>query len=299
MKKLQLIFVSLLLLSICTTGNLWAQQAAYTHKEDVIYGRRDGMALTMDVFQPENPNGIGVLVMISGGWYSSHDRIQSEWLDRIKQLINHGQTVFAIVHASAPKYKVPEIKLDINRAVRYVRFHAKEWNVDPECLGIVGESSGGHLSLLQAATGTEGDPKAKDSVEMVSSKLEAVACFFPPVDLTAFGRMGSSILLNPRYKHFILALTSSPIDSVELLKVATEVSPIRYITKSLPPTLIISGSADKTIPVQQSQFLAKKLEELGVPHRLEIREGKDHGWPDIAKDYNDVADWFNQYLQKK
>jgi acetyl esterase/lipase len=299
MKKIQLISISLLILVTCTISNLWPQQVNYTHKEDVIYGRKDGMTLTMDVFQPEKPNGIGVLVIISGGWYSAHERIEQEWLERIKQLVNNGETVFAIVHGSSPKYKVPDIQKDIQRAVRFVRFHAGEWNVNQNRIAIVGESSGGHLSLLQAATGNDGDPKSKDSVDMVSSKVEAVACFFPPVDLTVFGLQGIDVLSNPRYKHFILALTSNPKDTTELKKVAEEVSPIRYITKAMPPTLIISGSADKTIPVQQSKLLAKRLEELNVPHRLEIREGKDHGWPDIAKDYNVVAEWFNQYLLNK
>jgi acetyl esterase/lipase len=299
MIKIRILLISLLILLTGTNGNLWCRQAEYIQKEDIIYGRKDGLALTMDVFQPDKPSGIGVLVIISGGWTSSHNKIKAEWLERIKQLLNHGQTVFAIVHSSSPKYKVPDIKNDIDRAVRFVRFHSSEWGIDQNRIGIVGESSGGHLSLLQAAKGTEGNPQSKDSVDMVSSKVEAVACFFPPVDLTAFGLQGINVLSNPKYQHFILALTTNPKDTVELMRTASEVSPIHYLTGAMPPTLIISGSADRTIPVEQSKLLAKRLEELGIPHRLEIREGKDHGWPDIAADYNIVADWFNQYLPNK
>ncbi|MHB8580119.1 MAG: alpha/beta hydrolase [Ignavibacteriaceae bacterium] len=108
------------------------------------------MALTMDVFKPENPNGIGVILLISSGWASSHDRIDIEWIDRIKKLLSYDETVFAVVHSSMSRYKIPDIRKDIARAVRFVRFHAKEFDVSPERLGIVGHSSGRHLSLLVA-----------------------------------------------------------------------------------------------------------------------------------------------------
>src|SRR5438105_12545854 len=103
----------------------WAQAPpAPTRIEDVIYGRKPGVALTMDVFKPAKPNGIGVLYMVSGGWFSSHAAINSAW---VKPFTDRGETVFAIVHGSQPKYTIPEILEDIQRAVRYVRYHAKDY----------------------------------------------------------------------------------------------------------------------------------------------------------------------------
>src|SRR3954466_7449917 len=74
--------------------------------EDVIYGRLPGVALTMDVFEPEKPTGVGVLFMVSGGWFSSHEAINPGMM---QPFLSRGQTVFAIVHGSQPKYSVSEI----------------------------------------------------------------------------------------------------------------------------------------------------------------------------------------------
>ena len=66
----------------------------------------------------------------------------------------------------------------------------------------------------------------------------------------------------------------------------------------MPPTLIISGTADKLVPFQQSQSFIDKLNELKIPCRLEVREGKDHGWPEIKEDYKYIIEWFDKYLNK-
>src|ERR1041385_1532673 len=88
-----------------------------TRIEDVVYGHKLGVALTMDVFKPEKPNGIGVIYMISGGWFSSHDAINP---GLAKIFTDRGDTVFEVVHGSQPKFVLPEIIQDIHRAVRFI-----------------------------------------------------------------------------------------------------------------------------------------------------------------------------------
>lgn len=295
MKKLQ--FVTVLFFVLFIFGSLCAQEIKFTRTEDVIYGRKDGMALTMDVFQPEKPNGIGVILLVSGGWNSNHDKINTEWLERIKKLINYNETIFTVVHGSMPKYKIPDIQKDIIRAVRFIRFNAEKWNVNPEKLGMVGHSSGGHLSLLHAATAPDGDESAKDPVDKVTAKVQAVACFYPPTDFLFFGAKGINALSNPRFQKFLPAFVNNINDTTGLVKIAGEVSPIKYVTTSMPPTLIISGTGDQLVPFMQSQLFIDKLNELKVPCLLEKREGKDHGWKGIEEDYKFVAEWFEQYLK--
>jgi acetyl esterase/lipase len=295
MKRLQVVVLSFLLFFVANLS--WAQDVKYSRTEDVIYGRKDGMALTMDVFQPEKPNGIGVVLLISSGWYSNHDSISTEWIGRIKELVSKDETVFAVVHSSMPKYKIPDVQKDIARAVRFVRFNAAKWNVNPERLGIVGHSSGGHLSLLHATTAKDADANAKDPVDRVSAKVNAVACFYPPTDFLFFGAKGYNALANPRFQKFLPAFVNNVSDTTGLVKIAEEVSPIKYVTGTMPPTLIISGTGDKLVPFMQSQLFIDKLNELKVPCKLEVREGKNHGWPNIEADYKFVADWFEQYLK--
>jgi acetyl esterase/lipase len=295
MKRMQTVVLSFSFFFI--TNFLWAQDVKFSRTEDVIYGRKDGMALTMDVFQPENPDGIGVILLVSGGWNSKHDKIDTEWIERIKKLLCYNETVFAVVHSSMPKYKILDIQKDIERAVRFVRFNAAKWKIDPERLGIVGHSSGGHLSLLHATTAKDGDANAKDPVDKVSSKVQAVACFYPPTDFLFFGAKGINALSNPKFQKFLPAFVNNADDTTGLVKIAEEVSPIKYVTSSMPPTLIISGTGDQLVPFMQSQIFIDKLNELKIPCRLEVREGKDHGWKGIEEDYKFVAEWFEQYLK--
>src|SRR5436190_15207371 len=91
-------------------------QEEQTRVQDVIYGKKMGVALTMDVFKPAKPNGIGVIWMVSGGWISNHNSINP---DLAKVFTKRGQTVFEVVHGSQPKFTLPEIIQDIHRSVRF------------------------------------------------------------------------------------------------------------------------------------------------------------------------------------
>src|SRR6516164_6067002 len=132
-----------------------ADDVAFTRKEDVIYGRKYGTALTMDVFTPRaNAKGIGVVFVVSGGFFSSHAAINPSF---IRPFIDRGFTVFAVVHGSQPRFTVPEIIQDMNRSVRFIRHHARDYGIDPDQIGIYGASAGGHLSLMLGTAGEKGD----------------------------------------------------------------------------------------------------------------------------------------------
>src|ERR1700679_2861328 len=89
-----------------------ADEPSYTRTEDVIYGRKYGTALTMDVFKPKHDaNGLGVILVVSGGWISSHEGIREAL---ITPLVQRGYTVCAVVHGSQPKFTIPEILQDMN-----------------------------------------------------------------------------------------------------------------------------------------------------------------------------------------
>ena len=169
-----------------------ADGPAYTRTEDVIYGRKYGTALTMDVFRPKaGSNGLGLIYVVSGGWFSAHEAINPSFVD---PFVGRGYTVFAVVHGSQPRFTIPEVLKDMNRAVRFVRHHAADYGIDPDRLGIYGGSAGGHLSLMQGTAGDKGDPKAKDPVDRESSRVQAVACFFPPTDFLNYGKAGEHAL---------------------------------------------------------------------------------------------------------
>jgi dipeptidyl aminopeptidase/acylaminoacyl peptidase len=75
-------------------------------------------------------------------------------------------------------------------------------------------------------------------------------------------------------------------------------SPVTYITKNMPPTLITHGDKDLLVPIQQSEVVMKHLETLGVPHKLIVKEGAAHGWQGLDKDVAAFGDWIDQHLKK-
>jgi acetyl esterase/lipase len=141
-------------------GRALGEEPAFRRQEDVIYGRKFGTALTMDIFKPKrNANGAAIVWVVSGGFFSSHEAI-SPILTR--PFLAQGYTVFAVVHGSQPRFQIPEIVQDMNRAVRFIRYHAKEYGIDPNRIGVTGASAGGHLSLMLGTAGGKGDAKARD-----------------------------------------------------------------------------------------------------------------------------------------
>jgi acetyl esterase/lipase len=262
---------------------------------DVIYQKKLGVALTMDVLKPKKQNGVGVLWMVSGGWVSNHNSINPRLM---KGFTDRGHTVFTVVHGTQPKFTIQEIVQDIDRAVRFVRSKAADYGVDPNRLAIAGASAGCHLSLMQGARGTDGDPAAQDPLNRVSSRVQAVAGFFPPTDFLNYGETGKNVFDVQNMTPFRAAFGARSTEPAEVARVSAEISPVTYLTKAMPPTLIIHGDKDRLVPFQQAEVLMAKLEGLGVKHKLVVREGKDHGWAELPADISVLGQWIDEHLPK-
>ena len=285
-----------------------AEDMAFNRKEDVIYGRKYGTALTMDVFTPKaNAKGIGVVFVVSGGFFSSHEAINPSF---IRPFIDRGFTVIAVVHGSQPRFTVPEIIQDMNRAVRFIRHHAKDYGIDPDRIGIYGGSAGGHLSLMLGMGGDNGDRNAKDPVDRESSRVQAVACFFPPTDLLNFGKPGKEMIHAIDHQPpFRAAFDYRELDKQSMLwlpitddqrlrDITRQISPITFVTPDDPPTLIIHGDGDMLVPLQQSEVIVDKLKKTGVEVKLVVKKGAGHGWAGLDKDLSQFAEWFDEHLSK-
>jgi acetyl esterase/lipase len=284
-----------------------AEDSSFTRTEDVIYGRKYGTALTMDVFRPKNPNGAAVIWVVSGGFFSSHDAINPLVA---KSLLARGYTVFAVVHGSQPRFQIPEIIQDMNRSVRFIRHHAKEYGIDPNRIGVTGGSAGGHLSLMLGTAGDPGDPKAKDPIDRESSRVQAVACFFPPTDFLNFGGPGKEFIHATDHRPPFRAsfdyreldknkmIWERVTDEGKLRNITKEISPIYHISSDDAPTLIIHGDKDPLVPLQQSETFIEKLKAAGVEAKLVVKKGGIHGWPDMLKDVDQFVEWFDQHLKK-
>jgi acetyl esterase/lipase len=303
------IAVALFLIGSCLASHAaYAADAEFTRKEDVVYGRKYGTALTLDVFTPkEHRNGAAIVWVVSGGWFSSHDAINPA---PIREFLNRGYTVFAVVHGSQPRYTIPEILVDMNRAVRFIRHHASEYGIDPNRIGITGGSAGGHLSLMQGTAGDKGNSDARDPVDRESSRVQAVACFFPPTDFLNYGKPGENAIGRGILKGFkppfdfheqdSQTKVFRPItDENRILEIGRQISPVSHVSSDDPPTLIMHGDADQLVPIQQAELIIEKLKSQGVETKLVVKKGASHGWPDLLKDMTIMADWFDAHLQAK
>jgi acetyl esterase/lipase len=299
--------IILVLFGLYGNAVMASDEPAFTRKEDAVYGRKFGVALTMDVFTPkEHANGAALILVVSGGWFSAHEAIPLPFLP---EFIGRGYTVFAVVHGSQPKFTIPEILQDMHRAVRYIRHNADQYHIDPDRIGIFGASAGGHLSLMQGTAGDTGNAKAADAVEKTSSRVQAVACFFPPTDFLNYGKPGENALGRGVLKGFRAPFdfhevdrssnTFVPItDEAKVIEIGKQISPIQHVTADDPPTLIIHGDADTLVPIQQAESIVEKFKQVGVPAELVVKKGAGHGWADLNKDLGTLADWFDKYLKK-
>ena len=281
----------------------------YDRKADVIYGRKSGLALTMDVFTPQSgANGAGVVLVVSGGYFSNRDAIVP---NLFRPLLNRGYTVFAVVHGSQPQFTVPEIVGDVNRAIRFIRHHAADYAIDPERIGATGASAGGHLSLMLGAAPREARPDASDPVDRQSSRVNAVACFFPPTDFLNYGGPGRELihvrdfdpLFRPAFEFREIDratnLWVTVSDDDQLRSITRAISPVHFATADDAPTLIYHGENDKLVPVQQSEAMVAKLKDAGVDAKLVVKPNAGHGWVTMTLDMEAFADWFDAHLPRR
>jgi len=253
---------------------------------DVVYGHKYGMALTFDVFQPEDANGAGVLFMVSGGWYSGWQPPEQA-AGFFKPLLDRGFTVFAVRHGSSPKFNIPEVIEDVRRSVRYVRLHAETLGVDPDRLGVYGGSAGGHLSLVLGTTSDDGDPGAKDPVLQKSDRVAAVVALYPPTDLRPW--VGPDTKMGHDYP----ALQFDPAK-------AGDCSPLLHVTPDDPPTLLIHGDKDTLVPIEHSTNILVELKKQNVACELITIENAGHGFQgdDSRRSTEAMTQWFEKHLLK-
>ena len=149
--------------------------------------------------------------------------------------------------------------------------------------------------MMAAFTADDGKPDAKDSVEKISSRVQAIMAWFPPVDFVNWGGENGYKIVEKIRPTLFQDMFGKITDLETQLK---SVSPIFHLTAEAPPLILVHGDADKTVPVQQSQILKAKYDELKRPVQLTIQPGGPHTyWPGIEKNYPAIWEWFDRYLK--
>lgn len=243
---------------------------------NVIFGMYSGLALLMDIYYPDSPNGIG-LVHVSGSGFNKPLSMAAQPLNHqghvsleCQQLINEGYTVFSINHRATPRFKFPDPIEDAQRAVRYIRHNADKFKINPDKIGAIGGSSGGNIVLMIALLDGSGRTDDDDPINRESAKVQAVIARAP---VTTF--LNQSLYKNGVY----LGLRGKEIERVNSLEyqIAKKASPVAHATPDDPPVLLMHGDLDKTVPIIHSQMLVDSLNKYGVENELMVIKNAGHG----------------------
>lgn len=279
--------------------------------DELIYGRKDGIALTMLHLKPRaKSNGKVVLWVMAGSWYSSYQQAERS-VRPSSMYLDKGFTVFLVILGSQPRYAIPDEIEDVKRAVRYIRYNATTLKIDPNKIGIHGGSAGGNLSLSVALADDKIDTEAADPINRMSSRVQAAAVLYPPTDCLNWGFAGANMvnagdLLKGSgvYGAFDFRVWNSKTRTYDHItdtstrnKIGREISPIYAISSDDPPVFIIHGDADKTVPIQQSKTFVEKLNEAGVINKFIIKKGGDHNPMDMMPEMYQFVDWFDKNLK--
>lgn len=272
-----------------------APSLPFDQQKDVVYGEVHGTGLLMDVFTPkEKPNGLAIVDVVSGAYYSDRRKIGDHMLAQVYSIFcTHGYKVFAIRPGSRTRYTGVEMLANVKTGIRYVKLHAADYKIDPDRLGLTGASAGGNLASLAMVTPEEARPEAKDAALHFDTRMKAAAIFFPPTDFLDWnGKLANMDSLGD-----LLFLGGAKGHSEEEIKErALQMSPARLVKGPTIPLLLIHGDADPLVPLQQSQKLVDAVKAAGGSAELIVKKGGGHPWMTIFEEVKIMADWFDRHL---
>ena len=206
-----------------------------------------------------------------------------------------GYAAASISYRLSQQAKWPAQIHDCKAAVRWLRAHAKDYNLDPDRFGAWGASAGGHLVALLGTTGDVKDLEGDLGNPGVPSRVQAVCDWCGPSDFTVIGKFPSHLKHDAPDSPEAKLLGGAIRDNLDK---ARQASPVTWVAKDAPPFLIMHGDKDMTVPFNQGEVLTEALKKAGVSVKFVPVRGAGHGFggPDVMKT---VAEFFEEQLKGK
>jgi len=263
LRKYLILFLAFLL-TACGAKSTLDPAKLGTAERDVTYCTMNDLPQKMDIYYPASGGPWSVIMYVHGGSWYQGDKAEGEgWRG-----LNEQGFLVVLINYRLGDYqtKFPAMIEDVKCAVRYLRAHASDYNIDPDHIGAIGASAGGHLVAL---LGTADESAGWDVGEYLeqSSRVQAVISMAGIADFTSNIPRGLNGSIY--YAFGKLAGKDAPEN--------VAVSPITYITSDDPPFLVLHGDRDGVVPLEQAKILNQKLTEANVSNKFVIIEGGDHG----------------------
>ncbi len=272
-----------------------AEDYPYNQVTNLVYAEVHGTGLLMDTFTPkERPNGLGIVDVVSGAYYSDRRKIRDHTLAQLYRIFcAHGYTVFAVRPGSKTRYTGAEMETHVKLGIRYVKQHAGDYHIDAGRLGLTGASAGGHLAVLAAVTPEEGRSDAKNPLMAFGTQVKAAGVFFPPTDLLDWN--GKPADMNVLGDLLFLGGIEGHSEA-EVKERARLLPPAQLVKGPAVPFLLIHGDADPLVPLQQSKKMVEVLKAAGGSAELIVKSGGGHPWLTLPEEVEVMAKWFDQQL---
>ena len=282
---------------VSTVTQLTAHTAKFgTVEHDVTYCQAGDTALKMDIYYPQQSNGKLAPVALNvhgGGWMNGDKANNGSEAPDIPELIARGYLVAAVNYRMAPDAQFPAMIEDVKCAVRYLRAHAADYQLDPDHIGAWGCSAGGHLVSLLGLTGPEAGFEGNGGYAEYSSGVQAVVDMAGPSDLRNLGKY------DPSMTQAVFGATAYNDPAL------VRASPLTYVNAKAPPFLIIQGDRDTTVYPFMSQQLYDGLVDTGADATLLMVKNAGHCpgatgpmmTPTREEITRAIADFFDQHLR--
>jgi acetyl esterase/lipase len=268
-----------------------AEPPKTTSEQDIVYTKAGSEDLKLDLARPAAGDGPfpAVVVIHGGAWRQGN---KADMRPILPQFAQRGYVAISPQYRFCPKDAFPAQVYDVKAAVRWLKSNAKKFKVDPDRLGAIGFSAGGHLALMLGLTGPADGMEGEVSAGAPDSRVKAVVNYFGPTDLAA-----SDIpdICKPWVKDL---LGGTPKEKPET---AAKASPLTFVSKDDAPVLTFHGTKDPLVPFNQAVKLADAMSSAGVQGRVELMVGAQHGWGgrEMERTIGETFSFFDHYLKKE
>ncbi len=297
---------------------------------DIPYGSSPYQKI--DVFLPEGDGPFPAIISIHGGGFVGGDKRRGDMILPMLEGLKKGYAVIGVNYRLTDEARFPEPVRDVKEAIRFIRSHASDWDIDPDRLAAWGGSAGGYMTLMAALFADEAYFDMEGSNTSIDTSLSACVVWYPLAD---FKSADEELYTNSVIKHFLKPLCDIPEDvneveytpavpvlddsefpfhdlddSVGALFLGTgpasgdpivdKANVMNYIHKDMPPMFIQHGSGDEIVPMQQSIRFARKANEVCGEERvrLDLIPGAIHSsvWFETEENLNKVFEFLDRYV---